>query len=170
MKRLAFILILALFAAGAAVSQEINKTVTDPKTGKPVLSGYCDKKGLQQGEFGEVYDQYYDAYKPDRDVIKQIKPLKKDVKVRIVLGTWCHDSKEQVPRFFKILKKLWWGKKNIEIICVNTLKEAEGVDVKPYDIKRVPTFIFLKNGAEIGRIIETPIKSLEEDMLMILGG
>ena len=170
MKRLAVILILAFFTAGTAVSQEMNKTVTDPKTGKSVLSGYCDKKGLQQSGFGEVYDQYYDTYDPDRDVIRQIRPLKKDVNVRIVLGTWCQDSKEQVPRFFKILRKLRWGKKNIEIICVNTMKEAEGIDLKRYDIQRVPTFIFMKDGAELGRIIETPVKSLEEDMLMILGG
>jgi len=38
------------------------------------------------------------------------------------------------------------------------------------DIHHVPTFIFLKNGTEIGRIVESPIESLEEDMFNILIG
>lgn len=170
MKRAAILLLIFSLTAGVAISQEKNMTVTDPKTGKPVLSGYCDKKGLKEGEFGEVYKQYYNSYDPDKEVIKEIKALKKDIEILVVLGTWCHDSKEQVPRFFKVVDKIWLLPKKIEIICVNTSKEAEGVDVSTYDIKRVPTFIFMKEGMEIGRIIETPIKSLEEDMLMILGG
>lgn len=170
MRKVALILVLAVIYTGLTFSQELNKTIVDPKTGKAVLTGYCDKDGLMQGEFGDVYDQYYSAYEPDKAVLKKLRPLKKDVEIRIVLGTWCHDSKEQVPRFFKILKKLWWGSKKVEIICVNTAKEAEGVDVGPYDIRRVPTFIFIKNGKELGRIIETPVSTLEKDMLMILGG
>jgi hypothetical protein len=38
------------------------------------------------------------------------------------------------------------------------------------NIERVPTFIFLKNKVEAGRIIETPVTSLEQDMLNILTG
>ena len=37
-----------------------------------------------------------------------------------------------------------------------------------YEIEYVPTFIFYREDKEIGRIIETPILSLEEDMLAIL--
>jgi hypothetical protein len=170
MKKVVILIFIFSLTAGMVISQEMNMKVTDPKTGKPVLSGYCDKKGLKEGEFGEVFQQYYKSYDPDQEVIKKIKSLKKDVEILVVLGTWCHDSKEQVPRFFKVVDKVWLLPKKVEIICVNTLKEAEGVDISPYDIKRVPTFIFMKDGMEIGRIIETPAKSIEEDMLMILGG
>ncbi len=38
------------------------------------------------------------------------------------------------------------------------------------NVHHVPTFIFLKNGTEIGRIVESPIESLEEDMFNILIG
>ena len=40
---------------------------------------------------------------------------------------------------------------------------------KEYQIEYVPTFIFLKNGHEIGRIVESPeALYLEEDVLNIL--
>ena len=38
------------------------------------------------------------------------------------------------------------------------------------NITNVPTFIFYEKGVEINRIVESPIKSLEEDMLEILTG
>jgi hypothetical protein len=36
------------------------------------------------------------------------------------------------------------------------------------DIQRVPTFIIYKNNIEVGRIIENPVTSLEQDMINIL--
>jgi len=41
-------------------------------------------------------------------------------------------------------------------------------DIDNLDIKRVPTFIIYENGEEIGRIIETPKKSLEKDLEKIV--
>jgi hypothetical protein len=38
------------------------------------------------------------------------------------------------------------------------------------NIHHVPTIIFYKSGIEIGRIIESPIESLEEDIFNILIG
>ena len=37
-------------------------------------------------------------------------------------------------------------------------------------IINVPTFIFYKDGEELGRIVEYPIQDLESDMLKILSG
>jgi len=36
------------------------------------------------------------------------------------------------------------------------------------DILKVPTIIFYLKGKEIGRIVETPVKSLEKDMARII--
>ena len=39
-----------------------------------------------------------------------------------------------------------------------------------FDLIRVPTFIFFKNGKEVGRFVERPRETLEKDMLKILKG
>jgi len=41
-------------------------------------------------------------------------------------------------------------------------------DIDVYGVENVPTFIFFRNGEELGRIIEAPDKSLEEDMAGII--
>jgi hypothetical protein len=37
-----------------------------------------------------------------------------------------------------------------------------------FSVQRVPTTIVLRDGTELGRIVEYPEKSNEEDLLMIL--
>jgi hypothetical protein len=162
------ILIVLLFSSIAGLTQELNRKVNDEKAEEEILIGPCNKDGLLEGEFGIYFDEYYSGYEPDKQIIKALRTKKEGVSVTIVLGTWCHDSKEQVPRFYKILNKLKWKDDYLEQYCVNTSKVADSMDVSKYDIVRVPTFIFYRDGQEIGRIIETPVKTLESDMLMIL--
>jgi thiol-disulfide isomerase/thioredoxin len=87
------------------------------------------------------------------------------VDITIVMGTWCSDSRREVPRFYKLFENLDFNIDDIKLINVDTKKEAEGTTVSELNIERVPTFIFKRGGEEIGRIIETPDESLEADML-----
>jgi hypothetical protein len=162
--------ILALVVIPFGLSaQQLNQKTTDSKNGQEILIGYCDRSGLQQGDFGDFLKYGYDSYKPEKSVtFKLISRLAK-ADIVVVLGTWCSDSREQVPRFFKILDKAHFKEDHLKLICVDSSKEAGSIDISQYDIKKVPTFIFRKDGKEIGRIIETPMLTLEKDMLLILG-
>jgi hypothetical protein len=42
------------------------------------------------------------------------------------------------------------------------------MDLTSYNIVYVPTFIFYKDGVEVGRIVEAPKHSLEIDIINIL--
>ncbi|MBT4291699.1 hypothetical protein HOD41_03335, partial [bacterium] len=97
-----------------------------------------------------------------------------------VLGTWCEDSVREVPRFVKLLKvienpnfklkMLAVGRKDNELALEWEKQNGFEVGVRAeYQIEFVPTFIFYKDGVEIGRIIETPEISLEIDMSHIIG-
>jgi len=61
---------------------------------------------------------------------------------------------------------------NLKIVAVDgrkdNYKRSPNGEEWGLNILRVPTIIFYKNGREINRIIETPNKSLEADMLKIL--
>ena len=56
----------------------------------------------------------------------------------------------------------------LEFIGVDRLKKTHDYSIKELKIKRVPTFIFYKEGKEIGRIIESPNETLEKDFLKIV--
>jgi thioredoxin-related protein len=151
-------------------AQEINKKILDKTHNKEILINHCTRAGLISfPEFKEMYNPLYESYSPDAVTMIELKKLIKKQKIKIILGTWCSDSKVNVPNFYKILDALKFKEKNIEIIAVDGLKKAENGIIDNLDIVSVPTFIFYdKNGVEIGRIIEHPKKTLEADFLAIL--
>ena len=101
-------------------------------------------------------------------VVNQIKPLLKDVKIKAVMGTWCGDSRREVPQFYKILDLCEFNYKNLEMITVDRTKKSPGNEQEGLEVTHVPTFIFYKNGKEINRYVEFARYSLEKDMLAIL--
>ncbi len=157
-----FMLCTILFA------QEKNKLSVDEKSGKPMLLGICDRTSFADSNFAWWFDSEYNNYEPDLTEMNSLKDKCSNIDITIVLGTWCSDSRREVPRFYKILDKLNYDQKNLTLISVDRKKSSPTGDVDKLSIKLVPTFIFYKNGKEIGRIVETPEKNLEEDFLSIV--
>ncbi len=147
-----------------------NKIITDEKTGKPMLIGSTDLSAFNYPEFSDWYDAEYSAYEPDDFIIEQLKSNLKNIDIEIFMGTWCGDSRREVPRFIKILDLIEYDKNKLQIINVDRNKRSPQKAEKNKTIEYVPTIIFLNNNVEIGRIIEYPIITLESDMLDILMG
>ncbi len=162
---LAFILIPMLTFA-----QKINRKTTDPKKNNEMLVGYCNREGFASinSNFDSVYKANYQAYNMDEPTMKLLAAKLKGVKVTVVMATWCGDSKEWVPRFYRILDELNYKSKNITLISVDRTKKAPGTGIESLDIQLVPTFIFYRKKTEVGRIIEVPAGLLEKNMLEIL--
>ena len=123
---------------------------------------------LQFYSFGENFLTEYRQYEPDQSVLNSIKDKIYSYDITMVLGTWCSDSKLQVPRFFKILDLLNYNTQEITIYAVDREKKCDGIDLTNLDIELVPTFIISQNGKERGRIVETPLQTLEKDISSIL--
>jgi hypothetical protein len=140
----------------------------EEKTLPEILIGKIQRIDLQKGEFSQYFFKEYRCYFPNKEITDQIKDRIYNQSITIVLGTWCHDSKEQVPRFIKILDVVDYNTNLLEIICVDRNKSAGQTDISGLDIKRVPTFIISENGKEKGRIIETPLLTIEEDIYNLL--
>ncbi|RZL16325.1 MAG: thioredoxin, partial [Pedobacter sp.] len=106
---------------------------------------------------------------PDAATMIELKKSLGKERIKIVLGTWCGDSKVNVPNFFKVLDALQFKEKNTEIIAVDGNKKAENGIIDGLNITNVPTFIvFDKKGNELGRIVEHPKTTLEADLLAIV--
>ena len=149
-------------------TQEKNKLSVDQKSGKPMLLGVCDRSAFADSNFSWWFNSEFDNYSVDSVTLKDISDKLKDVKITIVMGTWCSDSRREVPRFLKILDLLPFDQKNLNMICVDRTKTAPDCGVEKLDIKFVPTFIFYKDDIEIGRIVETPKETLEKDLVKIV--
>ena len=88
-----------------------------------------------------------------------------DISVVIMFGTWCHDSKREVPRMLRILDSAGVGTEQLSLIGVDINKTEPKGREKLYNLRNTPTLILLKNGKEVGRIIERPNVSLEADLI-----
>lgn len=148
-------------------SQTNFQKIIDEKSGKEMIVGKCNFNAFSDTNYSYWFENGVKNYSPDSLTIQKLIEIKDKPEITIVMGTWCSDSKREVPRFYKILKEINYDEKKINLICVDRKKEAPNYDLANLQIKFVPTFIFYKDGNEIGRIIETPTKKLEEDILEI---
>lgn len=164
-----FCIILLALTSTQGFAQVLNQKTMDEKKHCEILIGNCNREGFTTCNFDSAYRAGYSSYSPDTSALHLLIPGMNFITIKLIMGTWCSDSKEQVPRFYKILDLLKFDYNNLALICVDRTKAAPGIDLTPLNISLVPTFIFYRNSKEIGRIVETPTLSLEKDMLRIIG-
>ncbi len=165
------IILLIFFAIPTfAFSQLLNQKSIDPKKNNEMLVGYCNREGFVDVKcnFDSSFRAEYAVYHANEATMELLARKLKGIKVTLVMATWCGDSKEWVPRFYKIMDQLDFNYKKLTLISVDRSKKAPGTNVETLKIDKVPTFIFYRKNAEIGRIVEVPINLLEKDMLNIL--
>ena len=152
--------------AGSAPEENQAVNFSEPGTW---LLGYINAGQFSQPPHSGWFIKGFEEYIPDQDVITKLGGIdKKDLSVKIVLGTWCPDSRREVPRFMKIADLMQLPAGKIVFVGVDNSKIAPVGGYDTLQIERVPTFIIMRKKVETGRIIENPVTSLEQDMLNIL--
>ena len=140
--------------------------------GNDILIGKSTRSALQSAPFSEWYYANYDAYKVDSFTCTFIKPLLAGKSITIFMGTWCGDSRREVPRILKMLDCCGFPQNKLAIVMLSNkegeYKKSPQHEEQGKNIVRVPTIIIEEKGAEVGRIIEYPVESLEKDLLAIL--
>jgi len=149
-------------------AQNINKTIVEEKSGKPILIGLCDRTAFADTNYSWWYKPEYDNYETNKNDLDTIKQKLSSIKIIVVAGSWCSDSRREMPRLFKIIDELKIDSPAVKLICVDRDKKAEGTEIENLDIKLVPTFIFYRDEKELGRIVESPQTTLEGDIKDIL--
>ncbi len=138
----------------------------------PKLLGNCSLQQLEKEPYATWYNKNFEAYEPNSEIVVAIKktnPSKYSVK--IFFGSWCGDSKRELPKMTKLLEKLSFPAKNLILIGVDdsteVYKQSPQREEAGLNVFRVPTFIFYENNKEIGRIVEYPTETMERDLLQI---
>jgi tetratricopeptide (TPR) repeat protein len=150
--------------------QRMNQQVTDSK-GNSNLLGRCTKNALQQDPYNAWFNKNYAAYQVDTAIAEQLKPALHKKRFVIFMGTWCGDSKREVPRMFRLLEYCGVDQSAIELVMVSNVdsvyKQSPGHEEFGLNIHRVPDLLVYDHNKEIGRMVESPVVSLEKDLLSI---
>jgi thiol-disulfide isomerase/thioredoxin len=110
----------------------------------------------------------HETYMPDPRILTQLGPALKGKAIVIFTGPGCSDCKEMMPKLTAILKAVN-PKPDVKVF------DLEHGSIAPPEMKRlsilaIPTLIILNGGRELGRIVERPIGSWEENILRICVG
>ncbi len=131
------------------------------------LKGKITPERLYAG--APVFRENAEKFTADVVVVKRIREIDWQLKIVMFLGTWCPDSMREAPKLVKLLEAANNQNISLDIYAVNTSME-DGVGLaKTRGIRAVPTMIFFRDGRELGRIIESPATTMENDFLKIIG-
>ncbi len=139
-------------------------------TAAPPLVGAITRDDLR--EYAPWQQVLTQAYAPEPAVVRSITGAARDVTVFAIVATWCPDTKRELPRFFAIMEASGIPETALTMVAVDrTKKDAEGMTER-LGITRVPTFVFLRKGEEIGRFVERvpPDSTLEREIARVLAG
>ncbi|WP_299886562.1 thioredoxin family protein [uncultured Lacinutrix sp.] len=142
-------------------------TKQNPKN-ETMFIGQINLLDLKDEKHTEWFNKNYNTYRLKHNYLEELKKIPKDYTVSIYLGSWCNDSQRQVPRFLKILDSINYNINNLKLFGLDKKKTSPNKVELGKIINYVPTIIIYKKGKEINRIVETPIESLEQDLLKIL--
>lgn len=146
------------------------KSKISPKKESAMLMGRVNKNDFLTPPYQQWFRAGYDSYSLNPQQINTFSSRLKDYDIEIYMGTWCGDSRREVPAFYKILEAADFSPAQIKAYAVNRKKISGIFAEKGKNITHVPTFIFYKDNQEVGRIVESPINSLEQDISDIVRG
>lgn len=176
MKNIFSIIVVCMAWSCTTKIQTANKpaggTEVKDAAGNKMLLGTFTKKALLDSPYNTWFIKNYNDYTIDSVSASQLKPLLKNKSFQIFMGTWCGDSRREVPRMLKLLQYCGVPESNIRMVMVNNAdtayKQSPFHEEKGKFIFRVPDLLVYEKGTEAGRIVESPVVSLEKDMLAVL--
>lgn len=145
------------------------KTGDEPGHYYPIWYGLIAPERLDTGIDGWREERV--DYRPERKWLELLASATLRYELVVAMGTWCGDSREQIPRLQTILAAL--GERSPfsgpRLIGVDRSKWVDP-ELYPFGaVERVPTIVVAAGGQEIGRIVETPASGrIEEDLVRIL--
>lgn len=164
-RTLTFSVLLMLVLCGCAAE---TYTIEPDATGVKIIKGSFGRSVLEEGSDFSWFRSHYDEYRMDTAAISAMIPLAGELRVLIVAGTWCGDSKREVPRLFRVLDAIGVAEERITMIGVDRSKHSSDSTTVKHRIQKVPTAIFFRGEQELGRIVEFPMESHERDLLKLL--
>ena len=166
MRSRSYIAIAALIVL-ASCTPKNGLMITKDKDGSKMIVGTAQRSALHDPAYA-WFDKGYNAYKPATAPLSVIKGQAASLHIEVFGGTWCDDTHELLPKFYKVADAAGIKDAQITLHLVNRDKTTKDGSAAKYKITNVPTYIILKGDKEIGRITESVRKSIEADLAEIL--
>jgi hypothetical protein len=162
------ITIYMMVAMLASCSPKTGLMVTKDKDGTKMLVGLSDKNALMNDPAFGWFRQGYERYKPDPIAIRTISQQASALHIEAFGGTWCSDTHELLPEFYKAMDAAKVSDAQISLHLVNRDKKTGDGSAEKYHITNVPTFIIMKGDKQLGKVVESTKGTIEADIAAML--
>ncbi len=155
MKKSFLILLFFIPVTVTVLAQAQYEASQDPKHPEvKIVRGLVNKYQIENDAAFSWYKPNQGGYNPDSATLNAFERAKGKYQIVVFGGTWCEDTQFILPKFFKLQEKSGFPDDAITMFGVNREKTSLGNIAKAFNITLVPTFIVMKDGKEIGRVVE----------------
>lgn len=113
-------------------------------------------------DYAAFADEYH-RHTPQPAELRQMQTLS-GTSIVVLFGSWCHDSEREVPRLLKLIDVSGVELESLQLQAVDRNKQHPAKLHSQFELRYTPTIIVLREGKELGRIIEKPQHSLAADL------
>ncbi len=151
MKTILFLAV-ALLTIHTSFSQSAE--VSRDASGNKILKGFMSKKDLTSDTAFLWFTENQKGYTPDPNTLLALKNNKDSINIIAFGGTWCSDTKNILPKFFLLSDLAGFPQDRVILLGVDRSKKTIQHLSEAFHITHVPTLIVMKNGREVGRVVE----------------
>ena len=152
MKKTIYAIIVALLlnVPGFAQSQfQVSSERPNEKTYKGIIS-----RDILMADSSFKWMNYARNFSADKNAVEGLKKNKDSIQLLVFMGTWCEDSQNIIPKFYSLTDAAGFSQDRITLIGVDRKKTTVSHLTEALGITNVPTIMVMKNGKEVGRVVE----------------
>lgn len=147
-----FVIVILFFSSLVSAQDQFLVLVERPN--EKTLKGIISREVLQKDTSFKWYAENLKNYSPNAAALEGLKKNKDSVQLLTFMGTWCEDSQFIIPKLYSLMDAAGFSQDRITLVGVDRKKQTLSHLAEALNITNVPTIIALKNGKEIGRVIE----------------
>lgn len=126
----------------------------DAENGSKVLKGLITRSDIQSDTAFKWFNDNMKFGQANAAAVETFKKHTNDFQLVVFAGTWCEDTQNLLPVFYRLIDKSGYAESNITLIGVDRPKTTLYNLHNAFHATKTPTFIVMKDGKEIGRVEE----------------
>jgi thiol-disulfide isomerase/thioredoxin len=128
--------------------------ITRDASGNKILRGFITKQDLATDTAFTWFLKNQEGYTPEQNALQALRANKDSINIIAFGGTWCGDTKYILPKFFLLADMAGLAPDRVTLLGVDHSKKTIQHLAEVFGITNVPTIIVMKNGRELGRVVE----------------
>ena len=145
---------LAIFTMNIIAFSQNQFEVLTERPNEKSLKGILSRDVLEKDTTFKWFAANQKGYTPNTVAASALRQYRDSIELLVFMGTWCEDSHIIIPRFYLILDATGFEGKKVTLIGTDRNKKTLSHLSEALNVNNVPTIIVMKEGKELGRVIE----------------